>query len=317
MWVWQIAPIGVTHKHSCEGKHRAAELQLAAAPRRTTDLLTAPSLTQLPTISSIYSPNSAPASEGLSEGSAQLLLSLRGCPQSTAVAALAGALGEIQNRRVPVWAEQRHQDPICSTFRVCPPWGGSGQLPPASAAPCPTVTHPFCSLLLLEPCPQPVPAPRCGFHCPTDWKPLAAPQPLSCHIHTQPALQRAAPIASAHSAPAVTGAVHRALLHLPQDTAVAEHLGMLRQHSVSVPVPSFQKGPRTLQWWRSSAGMGCSPQHLPGHCTCSRHSRPPGLSTALKTLSAEGNGMDDTPHQPHAEDGTYFHFQPHPAQHGS
>lgn len=130
MWVWQIAPIGVTHKHSCEGKHRAAELQLAAAPRRTTDLLTAPSLTQRPTISSIYSPNSAPASEGLSEGSAQLLLSLQGCPQSTAVAALAGALGGIQNRRVPVWAEQRHQDPICSTFRVCPPWGALGSSHP-------------------------------------------------------------------------------------------------------------------------------------------------------------------------------------------
>lgn len=172
--------------------------------------------------------------------------------------------------------------------------GGSGQLPPAWAAPCPTATHPLCSLLLCALSPsqhQDV-----GATFPQTGSPRLHPPPLSCHVHTQPTLQCAAPVASAHCAPALTAAVHRALLHLTEETAVAEHLGTLRQHSVSVRVPSFKKGPCTLQWWRSSVGMGCSPQPLPGHRPCSRHSRCPGLSIAPQALSAEGKGVGNTLH---------------------
>lgn len=67
--------------------------------------------------------------------------------------------------------------------------------------------------------------------------PAAVSQPLWPHgtVPKEP-VQRAVPVT------ALPRALLRALLHLPQGTAVAKHLGTSRLCKMSVPAPSFKRG---------------------------------------------------------------------------
>lgn len=118
------------------------------------------------------------------------------------------------------------------------------------------------------------PAPACGFARQVEGSRASSWHLLECSgtscgrvsapwphgtVPKEP-VQRAVPVT------ALPRALLRALLHLPQGTAVAKHLGTSRLCKMSVPAPSFKRGHAhdalEAAFW-CCVGWGCSSTGLP------------------------------------------------------